>query len=158
MVRVVSSSSSVRIVGLGTTVLNEGVRPLDPSRRAREALRRELAALGCKEFDGSMEGDWWWTCRVCGYEVYVEVPREWPLPKGVGKPTPLHLWVDEGRIPSQFYNMYPTSKNIKGKTLRLVCIYNDPSGEEKIDPMMNPTNLLELFRLRLLELGVKCPE
>ncbi len=51
-------------------------------RPRRQQLAIQLEDLGCKPVDGDLYSDWLWHCRWCGYDEYIEIPREWPIPKG----------------------------------------------------------------------------
>jgi len=147
-VRILGRESHVRILGRSELVgLDaDSVRKRDPAVRARENLAQALRALGCREFGGDPRGEWWWVCSVCGYDVYVEVPKTWPFPEGKGKPSVLSLWLDERRIPPNFHNLRPDTKVINGVKCRRVCIV-------KMDPAASPENILTLFKFWLKEVG-----
>ena len=78
--------------------------------------------------------------------MYVEVPREWPIP-GYNSPSIIKMWVDE-KLAEKFPNVLPQTKVINGKRLRAVCVYFGHS--------VNAEQLHFLFKERLCEVTGIC--
>jgi len=146
-VKVLGRESHVRVLGRDKFVKldADSVRKRDPAVRARENLAQALRALGCREIAGDPRGEWWWKCKVCGHDVYVEVPMLWPFPEGEEKPSVLSLWLDERRIPPNFYNLDVATKVINGIKHRRICV--------TLDPAASPENIMEALKWRLKEVG-----
>ena len=97
---------------------------------------------------GSLESDWFWLCKWCGFNVYVEVPRDWPIP-GYNSPPIIRMWIDDELIKKGWWNIleYQT-KVINGKRLYAVCVYFGHS--------VNAEQLHFLFKERLCEVTGIC--
>lgn len=108
----------------------------------------QLEDLGCKPVDGDLYSDWLWHCRWCGYDEYIEIPREWPIPKGPNNPSVLVMWIDERLVNRGWYNVLPNERRINGRVYRGVCVY--------LTPFMNVDHIYFNFKERLCEVMDKC--
>lgn len=108
----------------------------------------QLENLGCRPVTGSLESDWFWRCRWCGFNVYVEIPREWPIP-GYNSPPIIRMWIDDELIKKGWWNILEhQTKVINGKRLYAVCVYFGHS--------VNAEQLHFLFKERLCEVTGIC--
>ena len=122
---------------------------VDPIWRARrQRLAVALEKEGCVEVEGGLFTNWIWRCKWCGITVYVEIPREWPKPRGPGQPTHLNYWLAESEIPECWHNLKSDKKTIKGRVVKAICVY--------VRPDFPPGALRQNFYNRLCETCEKC--
>jgi hypothetical protein len=114
----------------------------------RQRLAQALEREGCVEVEGELFTDWIWRCKWCGISVYVEIPREWPRPRGPRQPTPLIYWLAESEIPSCWFHLLSSEKTIEGRRVRALCVY--------VPPDFPPSALRQNFYDRLCETCGKC--
>ena len=117
-------------------------------RMRRQQLAIALEKEGCVEVEGGLFTIWIWRCKWCGITVYVEIPREWPKPRGPRDPTHLNYWLAKSEIPNCWFNLFSDEKTIEGRGVRALCVY--------VRPDFPPGALRQNFYNRLCETCGKC--
>ncbi len=98
--------------------------------------------------EGGLFTNWIWRRRWCGITVYVEIPREWPKPRGPRDPTHLNYWLANSEIPERWHNLKSDMKTIEGRVVKAICVY--------VPPDFPPGALRQNFYKRLCETCGKC--
>lgn len=124
---------------------------IDPKTIIRRRLFEQLERYGCERVNPN--DDVWWVCNVCGYPVYLEIPRGFPAP-GVT----INAWFEKHRIPEGWFNLRLIPEGWSdlrfdeierfGKTLVKICVYTDPLAHGDI--------ILANVASRMREIGIRC--